>query len=392
MKRRKIAILGSTGSIGENALRVAAQFPERIEVAALAAGKNWERIVEQARRFRPGVVSLADAAGAARVREALSPETRVLSGEEGLREAAAGAGAGLVVSALVGAAGLRPTLAAIEAGASIALANKEALVMAGALVTSRARARGVELLPVDSEHAGVAQVLAGRPRSRVKRIVLTASGGPFRNHSMEAMRDASPQEALKHPNWKMGPKITIDSASMMNKGLEIIEARWLFGLRPEQVDVLVHPQSVVHALVEFVDGSVAAQMSAPDMRIPIAQALFFPEKLPVDAPRLDLAEVGALTFEAPRPGRFPCLVHARSAMREGGTAPAVLNAANEVAVASFLSGASRFTDIPDVVGAALDAHENRGAEALEAILEADRWARSYAAARLNGAIADERRR
>ena len=264
--------------------------------------------------------------------------------------------------------------------------------MAGALVTSRARARGVELLPVDSEHAGVAQVLAGRPRSRVKRIVLTASGGPFRNHSMEAMRDASPQEALKHPNWKMGPKITIDSASMMNKGLEIIEARWLFGLRPEQVDVLVHPQSVVHALVEFVDGSVAAQMSAPDMRIPIAQALFFPEKLPVDAPRLDLAEVGALTFEAPRPERFPCLVHARSAMREGGTAPAVLNAANEVAVASFLSGASRFTDIPDVVGAALDAHENRGAEALEAILEADRWARSYAAARLNGAAAGERRR
>ncbi len=392
MKRRKIAILGSTGSIGENALRVAARFPERIEVAALAAGKNWERLVEQARRFRPGVVSLADAAGAARAREALSPETRVLSGEEGLREAAAGAGAGLVVSALVGAAGLRPTLDAIEAGAFIALANKEALVMAGALVTSRARARGVELLPVDSEHAGVAQALADRPRSQVKRIVLTASGGPFRNHSMEAMRDASPQEALKHPNWKMGPKITIDSASMMNKGLEIIEARWLFGLRPEQVDVLVHPQSVVHALVEFVDGSVAAQMSAPDMRIPIAQALFFPEKLPVDAPRLDLAEVGALTFEAPQPGRFPCLVHARSALREGGTAPAVLNAANEVAVASFLSGASRFTDIPDVVGAALDAHENRGAEALEAILEADRWARSYAAARLNGAAAGERRR
>ena len=392
MKRRKIAILGSTGSIGENALRVAAQFPERIEVAALAAGKNWERLVEQARRFRPGVVSLADAANAARVREALSPETRVLSGEEGLREAAAGAGAGLVVSALVGAAGLRPTLGAIEAGASIALANKEVLVMAGALVTSRARARGVELLPVDSEHAGVAQALAGRPRSQVKRIVLTASGGPFRNHSMEAMRNASPEEALKHPNWKMGPKITIDSASMMNKGLEIIEARWLFGLRPEQVDVLVHPQSVAHALVEFVDGSVAAQMSAPDMRIPIAQALFFPEKLPVDAPRLDLAEVGALTFEAPQPGRFPCLVHARSAMREGGTAPAVLNAANEVAVASFLSGASRFTDIPDVVGAALDAHENRGAEALEAILEADRWARSYAAARLNGAASGERRR
>lgn len=387
MKRRKIAILGSTGSIGENALRVAAQFPERIEVAALAAGANWERLAEQARRFRPRLVALADPGAAARARDALPPGIRALSGEEGLREAAAGAGADLVVSALVGAAGLRPTLAAIEAGASIALANKEALVMAGALVTSRARARGAALLPVDSEHAAAAQVLAGRPRAEVKRVVLTASGGPFRNHTPEAMKSVSPREALKHPSWKMGPKITIDSASMMNKGLEIIEARWLFDLKPEQVDVLVHPQSVVHALAEFVDGSFAAQMSAPDMRIPIAQALFSPEKLPVEAPRLDLAEVGALTFEAPDPGRFPCLLHAREAMRAGGTAPAVLNAANEVAVASFLAGASGFMDIPDVVGAALEAHENRGAESLEAILEADGWARACAAARLNGAAA-----
>ena len=387
MKRRKIAILGSTGSAGENALRVAAQFPERIEVAALAAGANWERLAEQARRFRPRLVALADPGAAARARDVLPPGIRALSGEEGLREAAAGAGADLVVSALVGAAGLRPTLAAIEAGASIALANKEALVMAGALVTSRARARGAALLPVDSEHAAAAQALAGRPRAEVKRVVLTASGGPFRNHTPEALKSVSPQEALKHPSWKMGPKITIDSASMMNKGLEIIEARWLFDLKPEQVDVLVHPQSVVHALAEFVDGSFAAQMSAPDMRIPIAQALFSPEKLPVEAPRLDLAEVGALTFEAPDPGRFPCLLHAREAMRAGGTAPAVLNAANEVAVASFLAGASGFMDIPDVVGAALEAHENRGAESLEAILEADGWARACAAARLNGAAA-----
>lgn len=387
MKRRKIAILGSTGSVGENALRVAAQFPERIEVAALAAGANWERLAEQARRFRPRLVALADPGAAARARDVLPPGIRALSGEEGLREAAAGAGADLVVSALVGAAGLRPTLAAIEAGASIALANKEALVMAGALVTSRARARGAALLPVDSEHAAAAQALAGRPRAEVKRVVLTASGGPFRNHTPEALKSVSPQEALKHPSWKMGPKITIDSASMMNKGLEIIEARWLFDLKPEQVDVLVHPQSVVHALAEFVDGSFAAQMSAPDMRIPIAQALFSPEKLPVEAPRLDLAEVGALTFEAPDPGRFPCLLHAREAMRAGGTAPAVLNAANEVAVASFLAGASGFMDIPDVVGAALEAHENRGAESLEAILEADGWARACAAARLNGAAA-----
>ncbi len=387
MKRRKMAILGSTGSIGENTLSVAAQFPEKIDVVALAAGRNAGRLLEQARRFRPEVLSLADPGDAARVQDALPPGIRVLSGEEGLREVAAGAGADLVVSALVGAAGLAPTLAAIETGASIALANKEVLVMAGEIVTSRALARGGELLPVDSEHAGVAQAMADRPQSQLARVILTASGGPFRNHSVEAMREASPREALNHPNWKMGPKITIDSASMMNKGLEIIEARWLFGLRPEQVDVLVHPQSIVHALVEFVDRSVVAQMSVPDMRIPIAQAVFSPERLAVDAPRLDLAQVGSLTFESPDPEQFPCLAHAKAAMRAGGTAPAVLNAANEVAVASFLAGASKFMDIPGVVGAALDAHERMEADALEAVLEADRWARGYAAARLGGAAA-----
>ncbi len=387
MERRKIAILGSTGSIGENALDVVAQFPERIDVVALAAGRNWERLVEQARRFRPDIISVADNTDATRVEDALPHETRVLAGEEGLREVAAGAGADLVVSALVGAAGLPPTLAAIDVGASIALANKEVLVMAGELVTSRVSAREVELLPVDSEHAGVAQALADNPQSQVERIVLTASGGPFRNHSIEAMKNVCLEEALNHPNWKMGPKITIDSASMMNKGLEIIEARWLFGLRPEQVDVLVHPQSIVHAMVEFVDGSFIAQLSMPDMRIPIAQAIFSPEKLPIKAPRLDLAQVGSLTFEAPDPKRFPCLSHAKNAMRDGGTAPAVLNAANEVAVASFLSGASKFMDIPDVVGAALEAHVKMEADDLETILTADRWAREYAASRLNGTIA-----
>ncbi len=384
MERREIAILGSTGSIGENALDVVSRFPERIDVVALAAGRSWERLVEQAERFGPRLVSVAEAADAARVRDALPPGIAVLSGEEGLLEVAAGAGAGIVVSALVGAAGLEPTLAAIDAGASIALANKEVLVMAGELVTSRVSAQGVELLPVDSEHAGVAQALADRPHAHVERIVLTASGGPFRNHTLEQMRGVSREEALDHPNWQMGPKITIDSASMMNKGLEIIEARWLFGLRPEQVDVLVHPQSIVHAMVEFVDGSFVAQMSVPDMRIPIAQAVFSPEKLPIEAPRLDLAEVGSLTFEEPAPERFPCLVHAKNALREGGTAPAVLNAANEVAVASFLAGESGFMDIPEVVGATLDAHAGAGADALDTILEADGWARAYAAARLNG--------
>ncbi len=389
MKPQKVAILGSTGSIGENTLDVVAQFPEKIDVVALAAGRNWERLVEQARRFRPEIVSVADDADAARVEDALSTEVKVLSGEEGLREVAAGAGAGLVVSALVGAAGLPPTLAAIDVGASIALANKEVLVMAGELVTSRVSAGEVELLPVDSEHAGVAQALADRPKSQVERIVLTASGGPFRNHSVEAMKKVCLEEALNHPNWKMGPKITIDSASMMNKGLEIIEARWLFGLKPEQVDVLVHPQSIVHAMVEFVDGSYVAQMSMPDMRIPIAQAIFSPERLPIEAPRLDLGQIGSLTFEAPDPERFPCLTHAKDAMSEGGTAPAVLNAANEIAVASFLSGASKFMDIPDVVGAALQAHEKMNANDLETILEADRWAREYASSRLNGTVTSQ---
>ena len=389
MKPQKVAILGSTGSIGENTLDVVAQFPEKIDVVALAAGRNWERLVEQARRFRPEIVSVADDADAARIEDALSTEVKVLSGEEGLREVAAGAGAGLVVSALVGAAGLPPTLAAIDVGASIALANKEVLVMAGELVTSRVSAGEVELLPVDSEHAGVAQALADRPKSQVERIVLTASGGPFRNHSVEAMKKVCLEEALNHPNWKMGPKITIDSASMMNKGLEIIEARWLFGLKPEQVDVLVHPQSIVHAMVEFVDGSYVAQMSMPDMRIPIAQAIFSPERLPIEAPRLDLGQIGSLTFEAPDPERFPCLTHAKDAMSEGGTAPAVLNAANEIAVASFLSGASKFMDIPDVVGAALQAHEKMNANDLETILEADRWAREYASSRLNGTVTSQ---
>ncbi|MCY3822769.1 MAG: 1-deoxy-D-xylulose-5-phosphate reductoisomerase [Nitrospinae bacterium] len=386
MERRKISILGSTGSIGENALDVVAQFPDRIDVVALAAGRNWERLVEQAKRFRPDIVSVADDRDATRVAGALSTKIKVLSGEEGLREVAAGAGAGLVVSALVGAAGLPPTLAAIDAGASIALANKEVLVMAGELVMSRVSALGVELLPVDSEHAGVAQALADRPQSQVERIVLTASGGPFRNHSIAAMKKVCLEEALNHPNWKMGPKITIDSASMMNKGFEIIEARWLFGLKPEQVDVLVHPQSIVHAMVEFVDGSYMAQMSMPDMRIPIAQAIFSPERLPIEAPRLDLGQIGSLTFEAPDTERFPCLTHAKDAMREGGTAPAVLNAANEIAVASFLSGASKFMDIPDVVGAALQAHEKMKADDLETILEVDRWAREYASSRLNGTL------
>lgn len=382
---RKIAILGSTGSIGENTLRVIADHPDRFSVVALAAGANWERLAEQAREFAPRIVSVADSSDADRLSHILPANVTILSGEEGLREVAAGAGAEIVVSALVGAAGLVPTLEAIEAGAAIALANKEVLVMAGELVKERCRARGVDLLPIDSEHAGVAQALTDRsPDGEVRRVILTASGGPFRTLPMELLTQVTPDEALCHPTWKMGPKVTIDSASLMNKGLELIEAKWLFDLAPDQVDVLIHPQSIVHALVEFIDGSLLAQMSVPDMRIAITQALSHPERISCRASRLDLAQVGSLQFDEPNLERFPCLVHARAVLHEGGTAPAVLNAANEVAVAAYLNESTGFMDIPAVVGAALDAHGNGAATELGTILEADRWAREFAASCLNG--------
>ncbi|MEE9257016.1 MAG: 1-deoxy-D-xylulose-5-phosphate reductoisomerase [bacterium] len=380
--RKKIVVLGSTGSIGENALRVIRANPDRFEVAALAAGRNWERLAEQAREFSPQLVSITEPENAGRLREAVPEGVSVLSGDEGL-QAAAGAGADVLVSALVGAAGLSPTLAAIEAGASIALANKEVLVMAGELVTSRARRMNVPILPIDSEHAGVAQAMGDRS-GEVRRIVLTASGGPFRTLPLESLCDVPPQEALCHPTWKMGPKITIDSATLMNKGLEIIEARWLFGLPPDRVDVLVHPESIVHALVEFVDGSVLAQMSVPDMRISISQALCHPERIPTQVPSLDLAGMGPLHFEEPDTVRFPCLAHARRALAEGGTAPAVLNAAGEVAVAAYLEKRIGFMEIPALVGAALEAHKNGPARELGAVLEADGWARGFAASHLGG--------
>jgi len=382
---RPVAILGSTGSIGENTLRVIADNPDRFEVTALAAGANWEKLAEQAHLFSPRLVSIADPSSGKYLREILPVGIRVLSGEEGLCEVAAGSGAEVVVSALVGAAGLAPTLAAIEVGAAVALANKEVLVMAGELVIKRARERSLPLLPIDSEHAGVFQILKGQAvGTAVDRVILTASGGPFRDHPIGALRDVSRDAALRHPTWKMGPKITIDSASLMNKGLELIEARWLFGLAPEQVDVLIHPESVVHALVEFVDGSVLAQMSVPDMRISISQALCYPDRVPCQAPRLDLAKSGSLTFGKPDPARFPCLSHAKAALVDGGTSPAVLNAANEVAVAAFLDMQIGFMDIPALVGTAMDNHRNEKAESLEAVMEADRWAREFTASRVNG--------
>jgi 1-deoxy-D-xylulose-5-phosphate reductoisomerase len=379
---RRLTILGSTGSVGEQALAVAEAFPERFPIAALAAGRNVEKLADQVRRFRPALVSVADAAGASALRERLAGHpVEIAVGVAGL-EAVAQQPADLVLSALVGAVGLAPTLAAIRAGRDVALANKEVLVMAGALVMREVRAHGVALLPVDSEHSAIFQALAGQRREDVSRLILTASGGPFRTWDAARIARATLAEALRHPNWEMGPKITIDSATLMNKGLEVIEARWLFDAPPEQVDVVVHPQSIVHSLVEFKDGSVLAQLGLPDMRVPIAVALAHPERLALDLPRLDLAALARLEFEDPDRKRFPCLDLAYAALRAAEAAPAVLNAANEISVAAFLEGRIGFPAIAAANAAVLEAFAARGGEqtlaSLGDVMEADAWARAHA--------------
>jgi 1-deoxy-D-xylulose-5-phosphate reductoisomerase len=380
--RKRLAVLGSTGSVGEQTLAVVEAFPDRYRVVALAAGRNVAKLAAQVRRHRPERVSVADAAGAAALKDAL-PDVPVdiLVGESGLEELAAGE-SDLVVAGIVGAAGLRPTLSAIRAGRDVALANKEVLVTAGALVMREVRARGVALLPVDSEHSAIFQALRGEPRENLRRLLLTASGGPFRTWSEERMARATVAEALDHPNWEMGPKITIDSATLMNKGLEVIEARWLFDVEPSRVDVVVHPQSIVHSLVEFVDSSVIAQLGLPDMRVPIAVALAYPERLPLDLPRLDLAAIARLDFEVPDAKRFPCLELAYTALAGDEAAPAVLNAANEVAVAAFLAGGLPFPRVAATNAAVLEAHlAARGRKPLRDlgdVAEADAWARARA--------------
>jgi 1-deoxy-D-xylulose-5-phosphate reductoisomerase len=379
---RRIAILGSTGSIGEQTLDVVGRFPERYRVVALAAGRKLAKLAEQVRRFRPELVVVAEADAARELASRLGPGgPRIASGAEGLLEVATHP-ADLVVSALVGALGLEPTLAAIRAGRDVALANKEVLVMAGALVLREVRAHGVSLLPVDSEHSAIFQALAGQRGEDVARLVLTASGGPFRTWSEQEIAAASVEQALRHPNWDMGPKITIDSATLMNKGLEVVEARWLFDVPPERVDVLVHPQSIVHSRVEFVDGSVLAQLGLPDMRVPIAVALAHPERLPLDLDRLDLAAIGELRFEVPDRKRFPCLDLAYAALATSEAAPAVLNAANEVSVAAFLAGRIRFPAIAAANAAVLEAHAAQPGRAalrdLDDAREADGWARTRA--------------
>jgi 1-deoxy-D-xylulose-5-phosphate reductoisomerase len=377
---KRISLLGSTGSIGVSTLDVVASHPDEFAVTALAAGRNITLLQDQIKRFRPAIAAVADEEDARTLRRLLGPNagTAVFSGAEGYREAAAAGGADMVVSAMVGAAGLLPTLEAIEAGKTIALANKETLVMAGGIVLGKAAERGVPVIPVDSEHSAIFQCLRGHRREDLRRIILTASGGPFLHASPEELADVTPARALQHPNWTMGRKITIDSATMMNKGLEVIEAGWLFGLPVSAIDVLIHPQSIVHSLVEYRDGSVIAQLGVPDMRVPIAYALSFPRRLPRTEPPLDLPAVGALTFAKPDLQRFPALGLAYAAAQTGGTMPAVLNGANECAVAAFIDQQIGFIDIAGVAAKVLDHHCVTQEPGIGDILEADRWAREEA--------------
>lgn len=376
---KRLAVLGSTGSIGVSTLDIVAAHPQRFQIAALTAGRNLALLEEQIARHRPGMVAVPDEENAARLRARLGNNgPRVLFGTAGLVACAVESAADMVVSAIVGAAGLEPTLAAVEAGRDVALANKETLVVAGELVMSAVARAGGRLFPVDSEHSAIFQSLEGHRRDDVRRLILTASGGPFRNWSLDDLQKVTPQDALAHPNWTMGRKITIDSATMMNKGLEVIEAHWLFGLPADRIAVHIHPESIVHSMVEYIDGAVMAQLGIPDMKAPIAYALSYPERLSLDLPTLDLCRLGRLHFAEPDSHCFPCLNLAYDALRRGGTAPAVLNAANELAVEAFLQERIGFLDIPRIIAAVETEHEATVADSLERVLAADRWARRVA--------------
>jgi 1-deoxy-D-xylulose-5-phosphate reductoisomerase len=376
---RQVAILGSTGSVGVSTLDIARNFPDEFRVSGLAAGRNVKLLAAQIKEFAPPCASVADE-GAARELKRLvgKTATEILSGEQGASAVAASSGADVVLAAIVGGAGLVPTLAGLRAGKELALANKESLVMAGEIFIREARERGVRLLPVDSEHSAIFQCLQGSRIEDVEQIILTASGGPFLRASLKSLDRVTVKQALKHPNWKMGPKITVDSATMMNKGLEVVEARWLFGLEPPRVDVVIHPQSVVHSMVRYRDGSVIAQLGIPDMRIPIAYALSYPRRLQATWPRLELTQPGELNFLPVEKKRYPALALAFEALAAGGTMPAVLNAANEVAVAAFLEKRIGFRDIHRVIAATMEAHVPFHAADVREILETDRWARERA--------------
>jgi len=383
--KKRISVLGSTGSIGTQTLDVIRHHPDRFEAVALAAsGSRIDLLVEQALEFRPKWVAVAREELAGELERRLPDGIRVAAGETGLAQAAAEAGADIVVSAIVGTAGLVPTLAAVGAGIPVALANKESLVAAGHLVMAEAAAKGVPIIPVDSEHSAIFQCLNGEPREAIDKLILTASGGAFRNRSREELTDVTPDEALRHPNWAMGAKVTIDSATLANKGLEVMEAHWLFGVPFDDIDVLLHDESVIHSMVQFADGSVMAQLGTPDMRIPIQYALTWPDRLDNPARRLDLAEIGRLHFRRADVARFPMLRLAYEAGRTGGTLPAVFNAANETAVQLFLQRKIRFLQIEEIVERVMEAHRTEQNPDLGAVLEADRQAREAALSLVSG--------
>lgn len=377
---KNISLLGSTGSIGRQVLKLVHQFSDQFRIIGFSAGKNIKLLREQVLYFKPRVVSVASEREAAELKVDSFPgfPLKVLWGDEGHEEVATLKEADMVVSAMVGAIGLRPTVAAIKAGKTIALANKEPLVMAGGLIMEEARKNQVTILPVDSEHSAIFQVLQGQNRNGVIRIILTASGGPFWNYPPEAMKRITGPEAVNHPRWKMGPKISIDSATLMNKGLEVMEAQWLFGVDLDQVTVIIHPQSIVHSMVEFQDGSILAQLGNPDMMIPIAYALSYPDRLPLKQTSLDLVSLGGLTFFKPDLEKFPCLGLALEAGRQGGSMPVVLNAANEVAVYLFLKGILPYQGIPVVIEKTMVKHQRCTPNNLEEILAIDDWARKQA--------------
>ncbi|MBW7886901.1 MAG: 1-deoxy-D-xylulose-5-phosphate reductoisomerase [Bacteroidetes bacterium] len=375
---KKLAILGSTGSIGKQTLEVIENFPKEFQATYLSANNNIDLLKQQIQKFRPKAVVILDEQCAKSLTKEFGGTTKILSGEQALQEIVQQDDVDIVVSSLVGFAGLKPTIKAIEAKKKIALANKETLVVAGEIMIPLAEKHNIELLPVDSEHSAIFQCLVGELPNKIEKIILTASGGPFRNHSLKELETVTIADALNHPNWKMGNKITIDSATLMNKGLEVIEAHWLFGVRAEKIDVVVHPQSIIHSMVEFVDGSIKAQLGAPDMKIPIQYALTYPSRAQAQWPRVNFSKLKEMTFFEPDTKRFPCLELAYSALRSGGTIPAVMNAANEIAVANFLTGKITFNDIPRIIRNVMEQHSSEKQPTLDAIFDADTWARRKA--------------
>lgn len=374
---KNICILGSTGSIGQNSLEVIANFPDQFRPAYLTTNKNIDLLQKQIERFRPDAVAVLDECSATILKQLVDGSVKVFAGEEGLVELATKSDVDIVISSLVGFAGLKPTIEAIKHGKTVALANKETLVVAGEIITKLVREHNATLIPIDSEHSAILQCILGEHPDHIDRLILTASGGPFLKLNKNAFQDVTIDQALNHPNWKMGNKITIDSATMMNKGLEIIEARWLFNLPPEKIDVLIHPQSIIHSMVEFIDGSVKAQLGVPDMKIPIQYALTYPKRASSTYTRVDFAKLGEMTFLKPDTEKFESIALAYQALERGGTAPTVLNAANEVAVDLFLHGSIKFHQIPLLIGEALGKHTVDHSPALEQIINIDHETRVH---------------